>query len=129
MKRAYTFFSQASIWIIFLMGMGLVVLRTFGNNLDFIPGDLGDARLNIYILEHFFRRILFLDKSFWTAPMFLSYPFTTAFSDSLLGSAPFYAVFRWIGLDRESAFQGWYALGFVLNYSAAVYVLKRLNFK
>jgi len=95
----------------------------------FVPGDLGDNRLNIYILEHFFRWVSGLDKSFWDAPFFYPYLRTIAFSDSLLGSAPFYAFLRVIGFDRESAFQGWYILGFFLNYSACVYVLIRLKLR
>src|SRR5262249_46496217 len=42
-----------------------------------------------------------------------------------LGTLPLYAVFRFVGLDRETAFQYWFLTLFVLNYSAALWVLRR----
>ncbi len=66
-----------------------------------------------------------------TGPLsfFYPYPDTIAFGDNLLGSAPIYAIFRYLGLDRESAFQGWYAVGYALNFLAASYVLTRMRFR
>ena len=101
----------------------------FGLNFALIPGDLGDARFNNYILEHFYRWLSGLDKSYWSAPFFYPYSNNIAFSDNLLGSAPFYVLLRFIELDRESAFQGWYFLGLFLNFSAVVFVLLRLKLK
>jgi hypothetical protein len=128
-KRFYPGLDQALIWAIFLLGLWLVVIRPLGPHLVRIPGDLADSRFNNYILEHFFRWVSGLDKSYWNAPFFFPYAQTIAFGDNLLGSAPFYALFRWAGLDRETAFQGWYLLGFLLNYAAAVFVLARLSLK
>ena len=106
----------------------MIVIVPLGPNLAMIPGDLGDARLNNFLLEHFFRWVSGLDKSFWNANFYYPYPYTIAFSDNFLGSGFFYALFRWAGLDRETAFQGWYILGFVLNYASAAYVLSRFKF-
>jgi hypothetical protein len=58
---------------------------------------------------------------------FYPYPLTSAFSDSLLGSAPIFAVFRFLGLSRETAFQGWYIFGYFINYIAAAYSLLKLK--
>ena len=114
--------------VVCLFGLWMVVIVPLGPRLANIPGDLGDARLNNYLLEHFFRWISGLDKSFWNAEFFYPYPDTVAFSDNFLGSGIFYALFRWIGLDQETAYQGWYIWGFFLNYLAAAYVLSRLKF-
>jgi hypothetical protein len=121
--------NQAVVWIPFLIGFWLIVLRPLGLNLKLMPGDLGDTRFNNYLLEHFFRWILGLDKNYWNATFFYPFPNTIAFSDNLLGTAPFYALFRVTGLDRETSFQAWYILGFLLNYTACIYVLQRLKFK
>jgi hypothetical protein len=94
-----------------------------------VPGDLGDARFNNYILEHFFRWVTGATRDYWNAPFFFPFQQTIAFSDNLLGSAPFYTLFRWVGLDMASAFQGWYILGYFLNFIAAGYVLWRLKLK
>lgn len=115
--------------IAFLLGFWLVVVRPLGPHLSQLPGDLGDGRFNNYVLEHFYRWISGLEPDFWNAPFFAPYPDTIAFSDNLLGSAPLYALVRGLGLDRESAFQGWYLLSYVLNYAAAAFVLTRMKFK
>jgi hypothetical protein len=128
-RRLGKVIDQAPVWILLILGMWLVVLRPLGAHLVLIPGDLGDARFNNYILEHFFRWVTGLAGDFWNAPFFFPFQQTITFSDNLLGSAPFYALFRWAALDQESAFQGWYILGYILNFIAASYVLWRLELK
>ncbi len=103
---------HAPVWILFLLGLWLVILRPLGPHLALVPGDLGDARFNNYVLEHFFHWVTGLTRDYWDAPFFFPFHQTITFSDNLLGSAPLYALFRWTGLDRESAFQGWYLLGY-----------------
>ena len=116
-------------WAIFLGGLWFSVIKAMGSGFSLIPGDLGDNRFNNFVLEHFYRWIMGLDPAYWSASFFYPFPNTIAFSDNLLGSAVFYAFFRRIGLDRETAFQAWYILGFFLNFVAAFYVLKKLGFK
>ena len=118
---------QAPVWLPFLLGLWVIVLRPLGSHLENIPGDLGDARFNSYVLEHFFRWLTGLDRDYWNAAIFFPYQKSIAFSDNLLGSAPLYALFRFAGLERISAFQGWYVLSFCCNYLAAAYVLSRLK--
>jgi hypothetical protein len=120
---------QAPVWILFILGLWLVILRPLEPHLALVPGDLGDTRFNNYVLEHFFRWVTGLTRDYWNAPFFFPFQQTISFSDNLLGSAPFYVLFRWAGLDRASAFQGWYILGCVLNFAAASYVLWRLKLK
>ena len=115
------------VFVFFILGIWLVVLRPLGFHLQLVPGDLGDARFNNYILEHFFRFISGATKDYWNAPFFFPYQQTTAFSDTLLGSAPIYVLFRLIGLGRVSAFQGWYILAFVLDFTSASFILRRLK--
>jgi hypothetical protein len=129
LKRFRPLLGQTLIWLLFAFCFLLIEKKMFGFNLMLIPGDLGDARFNNYILEHFFRWLLGLDKSYWTASFFYPYSNNIAFSDNLLGSAPFYVLLRLIGLDRETAFQGWYIVGFFLNFAAAAFVLSRLKLK
>ena len=126
-RRFRMVIDHAPVWIFFLLGLWLVILRPLGPHLARVPGDMGDTRFNIYVLEHFSRWVNGLDRDYWNAPFFFPFQKTIGFSDNLLGSAPFYALFRWTGLDRTSAFQGWYLLGFLFNYSAASYVLYRIK--
>ncbi len=114
------------IFVFFIIGFGSLVF-SLGKNFLQVPGDLGDARFNNYILEHFYQWLIHRETDYWNAPIFYPYPLATAFSDNLLGSAPFYAVIRILGFSRETAFQGWFLFGFVLNYVVSVYVLKKVN--
>ncbi len=128
-KRLALLVNLAPVWIIGILGLWLVVIRPLGPHLSLVPGDLGDARFNNYLLEHFYRWVLGFDKSYWNATFFFPFQNTIAFSDNLLGSAPFYALFRSTSLDRETAFQAWYIFGYIFNYGAAAYVLNQVKLK
>lgn len=110
---------------LFLTGIWTVPLAVFGPDRTFIPGDMGDARFNNYILEHFHRWSMGEEPSFWDAPFMYPWKNVVALSDNLFGTAPFYSVFRHSGLSRESAFQAWVILMFVLNYWACLFALRR----
>jgi hypothetical protein len=90
-----------------------------------VPGDIGDARFNSVILEHFYLWLCGKQPSLWSPDFFYPFPGALAFSDNLLGSAPVYAFFRLMGLSRELAFDAWFALGNALNFGAAYIVGRR----
>lgn len=120
MRAAHFIFFSFCIW--------LCVLRPMGADFDRLPGDMFDARFNMFILEHCYRWLSGLDASLWNIPFFYPYPYTLAFSDTHLGTFPFFAALRILGLDRYGAFQGWYILGFIANYWIALWVLRRQGF-
>jgi hypothetical protein len=119
---------NALILAAFVLGLWLVVITPLGPNLTSMPGSVVDGRFINYVLEHFNRWLQGLDGSYWSAAFFYPYAWTTAFSNNLLGSAPLYALFRGLGLSRESAFQAWYIFSFAIDYAACVYVAIRLRF-
>ncbi|MDQ3099867.1 MAG: hypothetical protein M3R08_00650 [Bacteroidota bacterium] len=98
------------------MGMWTFPLAIFGPEHFLIPGDLGDARFNNYILEHFHLFASGKLHSYWDAPFMYPWPNLIAHSDNLLGTAPIYSFIRSIGFNRESAFQAWILVLFALNY-------------
>lgn len=114
-------------WIIFFVGLWVAVIQNMGPELTYIPGDLIDNRFNNYILEHFYRWVVDRNSSYWNAKIFYPFSNTIAFSDNLLGTAPLYASFRGLGLDRETAFQVWYIFGFFLNFSSSFYILQKIT--
>jgi hypothetical protein len=91
----------------------------------FIQTDPGDTRFNNYIVEHGYLWLLGRDghRDFWSPPFFYPARNITAYSDVLLGAAPFYWPWR-IGLAPDSAFQAWMLTLTSLNF-AAMYVLLR----
>ncbi len=116
----------AIILIFLILGMGSLI-RSMGASFLFVPGDLLDARFNNYVLEHVWQWLSGRVDALWETNFYYPYPMVFAFSDNLLGSAPFYAAVRAIGFSRESAFQFWYLFGYLLNYLSAAFVLRRLR--
>src|SRR5262249_4180087 len=87
------------------------------------PGDLGDTRFNMYVLEHFFRWLQGKDMSLASPDMYYPFPGVLFFSDTHAGTAWVYAVFRFIGLNYYSAYKAWFFTGYILTFAAAYYVL------
>jgi hypothetical protein len=83
------------------------------------------ADLTCNVLEHGYRWLVRLDKSFWSAPFFYPAPNVITYSDNHLGSFLFYSVFRLLGAGRESAFQLWAVMLFFFNYSVTWFVLRK----
>lgn len=102
--------------ILIILGIYLVPLQILGNDLSKIPGDMGDARFNNYILEHGYKYLTGEIEEYWNAPFLFPYPNVIALSDNLLGSLPVYAFFRLIGEDRETSFQLWFLSLTILNF-------------
>jgi hypothetical protein len=127
--RLHRVLCYAPILILFSIGIYFAVLRPMEPHFSGLPGDITDARLNNYILEHDYRWLSGLESSLWDVPYYYPYSATLTFSDSHLGSMFFYAPFRWLGMDRETAFQAWFILGYILNFGGVVFVLKHLKLK
>jgi hypothetical protein len=78
------------------------------------------------LLEHAHRFFTGQEDSFWDAPFMYPEKSVITYSDNLLGAAPFYSLFRLIGIDREHAFLWWFILMTVFNYTACYFFLKYL---
>ncbi len=114
-------------WLIGLLtGMIAFTFQVIGFDLSYYPGDLGDGRLNLYFLEHGFQYICGNVKSYWNAPFMYPEPNVIAYSDNLLGTLPFYAAFRFMGMELYTAYQCWYILLSALNYGCAFLLFKHL---
>lgn len=98
-----------------------------GHRLDFLPGDLGDTRLNIYLLEHGYQWLSGKAPSFWDAPFMHPVPATITFSENFLGALPPYALLRFLGVERDLAFQLWVLLMFAFTFMASLVVFKKLT--
>ena len=115
------------VFATFCIGMYIVPLQMMHFDLSFIPGDLGDARLNNYFLEHGFKWVAGQVGSFWNAPFFYPTVRTIAFSDNHLGTLPIYVLFRFLHFDRETSYQLWFFVIFTLNYFSCAWVLKKFS--
>jgi len=97
------------------------------NWLEFMPGDIGDARLNNYFLENIYQYFNGGVESLWHLSFFYPFPYTLGFSDNLFGSSPVYLLVRYSGISTDTSFQIWYLFGYVANFAAAFYALRKLG--
>lgn len=111
--------------LMLIVGTYLVPIGILESDFSKIPGDLGDARFNNYILEHGHQFLKGEVDSYWEAPFMFPYKKSITFSDNLLGSLPIYSAWRFLGFDRETAFQWWILTIFIFNFLAALWVLQK----
>lgn len=94
--------------------------------LSMMPGDLGDARLNNYFLENIYQYLLG-NSNLVELKFFFPFPHVLGFSDNLFGAAPIYLLARVLTGHSDTAFQIWYLAGYLANYVACYYVLRRMG--
>lgn len=109
-----------------IIGLIVMPIALLGWDLSFLPGDLGDTRFNIYILEHGYRFLIGKNEWYWNAPFMYPAHDVISFSDNLLGVVPFYSAFRVVGFDIFTSFQLWVITIFALNFAAAYWFLKSI---
>ncbi|MFA6993400.1 MAG: hypothetical protein WC268_02265 [Patescibacteria group bacterium] len=108
------------------LGLYFITLNITGTSFSYFPGDLGDARFNMYVLEHAHKFLTGQAESLWNAPFIFPEADIISYSDNLVGSAPLYSIFRIIGGDRETSFQWWFVLMAILSYSTCYLFLKNV---
>ncbi|MFN5628831.1 MAG: hypothetical protein ACK48W_06045 [Bacteroidota bacterium] len=114
---AFSRLQTCSVCILGLLaGMYFYVFKVIGWDFAYYPGDLGDGRFNMYILEHAFKFLIGKEKSLWDAPFMFPEKNIITYSDNLIGTAPLYGFFRILGSNRELSFQYWFVFVCSLNY-------------
>jgi hypothetical protein len=119
--KKFSYYLPCLIGLIF--GLFFFCLNITSSDFSKVPGDLGDARFNNYILEHAHLFFTGKTKEFWNAPFIYPEKNVIAYSDNLLGSAPFYSGFRLIGNNPQDAFQYWFILMALFNYLSCYLLL------
>lgn len=128
MARSKIIWHHLPCMIGLVTGLFFFSLQITSPDFSRIPGDLGDARFNNYVLEHAHLYFTGEVKEFWSAPFIYPEKNIIAYSDNFLGTAPFYSLFRSAGSDPQLAFQYWFILMTILNYLAC-YILLYYLFK
>ena len=95
------------LWCV--LGLILAGYPTLLSGFADVQGGLGHPLLVNFTLEHSFRWVagMPLAEDFWSPPIFHPMPGVAAFTDLLLGAAPLYWPWRWLGLGPHTAFQIW----------------------
>ena len=116
-------------WPVLFLAVGLVFIidpLVLGGH---VPGNSGDSRFNLYVLEHFYQSLGGVSKNFTDAPFFYPWPATIGFSDTHWGTGFIYAIFRAAGLDATWAFSCWFVIGNLLNFFSCYYVFRKFGLK
>ena len=84
-------------YLIYSAVFGLLFWYTFlpligAPNLSSIPGDRGDARFNLYLLEHSYKYVSGQESGFWDVGFFYPHQNVLAYSDNFF-SAPSWFMF------------------------------------
>lgn len=116
------------VWPLLLLIVGFwLVPLALTCQLQCVPGDLGDARFNNVVLEHFYRWLGGHEASLVSPGFFYPMPGALTFSDNHWGTAWIYAIFRALGWDRYQAFDLWFLCGYLLNFVASHYDDRRAD--
>ena len=120
---------QSPAWAVvwWLIGIVTTSYPTFVSGFRLVQGGLGDSRLVNFTLEHGYRWLtgMPLAESFWSPPIFIPATGVTAYTDLLLGAAPLYWVWRWLGAAPDTSYQCWMLVCWSLNYVAFYLLLRR----
>jgi len=116
--------SSVAFFALGLFGYALPAVGYFSA----VPGDFGDDRFNSVILEHLFRWVSGRQVSLWSPAFFYPFEHVLAFSDNHFGASVFYILLRFSGLSREVSFDGWFLIGFILNYFCTCWAFRRIGF-
>jgi hypothetical protein len=110
-----------------VVSLGTLFFPMLRSGFERVPGDMGDARLVNYLLEHSY---LWMTRradhaSFWNPPVAYPQRNVAAQTETMLGSAPCYWVWRAIGLLPDTSFQLWLLVVAALDFVTARAFLKR----
>jgi len=94
--------------LVLLAGLAMAFHPTLLSGFSRLQTDLGDTRLNNYLLEHGWRWLSGdADVRLWNPDFFYPAPNTLAYSDLLLSFGPLYWPWRALGLGEVLSFQLW----------------------
>ena len=116
------------LYILFIAFIGLLIVLFFVPR-SMMPGDRGDARFNMVILEHGYQWLIGNNTDFWGSGFFFpSEEKIIAFSDHHIGNLPIYTLFRLASFSRETSLQLLIISSLFLNFFISYIVIKRLGY-
>lgn len=114
--------------LLFFFGLYYYCFRILGFDLAYTPGDFGDSRFINYVLEHGYKWLRGIEPDFWRANFMYPLKDNIAISDSMAGSLPIYALFRFMGIDVEPSYQLWWLCCCILNFWLCFIAFKKIGF-
>jgi hypothetical protein len=102
----------------------LVNFRSYLIDFNLVPGDLGDSRLMVFTLEHWFS-VFRGQESFYSLRMFHPDPLALAYADGLFLFGIPYSALRALGLDYFTSYQLLLVFLTAVGYIAWLALLRR----
>ncbi len=117
--------SSSRFQCLFFLFLGLTIQfsKFFRSGFDLITGDDGDNRLIALLMENAFQQLRHLE-SLLHLNMFYPAPNAIAYSDTFIGIAPIYVIFRALSFDIFLSFEFTTIVCSVLNYMVFAYVVR-----
>jgi hypothetical protein len=108
-----------------LLGTAFFHIQQLSSHFDTFPGDRGDARLVVYIMEHWFQ--VFRGAESWLSPgMFYPVHGTLGYADMMFGYGLFYSVLRSLGMGLFEAAEVTVIFLNFLNYFVCFVLLHKV---
>ena len=109
------------------VGLTMAHFPMVASGLRRVQADVGDTRLINYLLEHDYRWLRGDPNHarFWDPPFFYPARHAAAYTDTMIGAAPFYVPFRIAGIAPDTSFQLWMLTVSTLNYVIMIHLLRR----
>lgn len=113
-----------AFWV---LGLSISAWPTFVSGFRNVQGDLSDTWLVNFTLEHSYRWLssMPLAEDLWSPPIFFPQEGAAFFTDLMLGVAPLYWPWRWLGAEPYTAYQLWMLVCWSLNFLAFYVMLRR----
>ena len=112
-----------------LCALGIVVTGypTLVSGFAEVQGGLGDPLLVNFTLEHSYRWVagMPLAEDLFSPPIFYPVRGVATYTDLLLGLAPLYWPWRFVGCEPHTAYQWWMLSCWTFNFLACYFLLKR----
>jgi len=112
-----------ALWFPFTISIGIVLgfwwllIPPF----DAVPGDYGDARFTVLLLEHTWQTFVIGSQASYWSPTWLFHPYqnSLAMAENMAGNFPLYAIYREIGLEPTKSYLAWFISCGIINFLSA----------
>lgn len=110
-----------------VVGIGIALYPMLSSKFEQMPSDPGDTRFTNFVLEYEYRWLRGnpMAQEFWSPGIFFPEPNTLAYSDLFVSLLPFYAPWRTLGAEPDTAYQLFLLTLFALNFIAAYLLLRK----
>src|SRR6476646_7358941 len=110
-----------------LLGI-LFTLRTLiFSGFRLVPGDAGDTRFVQLLMEYGYRWLGGHEggRPYWDLPVFYPVKNALAYSESMLGVAPFYWIWRLLGFGPDTSYSLWLITVLAATFAAGYLLFRR----